>query len=485
MKTRKSVVILPILLALSACGGGQSTPSGPVEPVIDEHYYEKISERVAFDENNAKNFNDEMTGGPSNKVWDTLDAFWENGGKAGWHNGVRRRNIFKTTDEDGNGYLVLKARGQYNKEDPTKPKLSEGACLRTKEFLGPGRYEIEMAPLPRDGAVSAYWTYGTTTGSEDTSQLEIDIELGGSANYTNIWCTSWTKKASKTTENIDVSDKLFMNDGKMHKYTFDWYTSYPGTNEPRVDWFIDEQYVTSITGGVVPTTHTPLWLGLWCPSWSGSGAFEVDYMLVGRASYKSFDSSTQRYKRTSYNIANYNKMGIDESNIQTIDYSDVINVNKISNADCESLEEYEDNNYFGWQAKDVNRHKGTISLSDDHTHGSKSFLLAASTEETQATRKKAHYFQSIKCTYSNFKYKFSYDAKRNSADTVAYVELKYENDATKQTETLKKINVTTDAFASNEEDITLPKNAKELSINLVCENGSVNFDNFKLIFLGA
>ena len=48
----------------------------------------------------AKNFNDEMTGGPSNKVWDTLDAFWENGGKAGWHNGVRRRREFLYETKD-------------------------------------------------------------------------------------------------------------------------------------------------------------------------------------------------------------------------------------------------------------------------------------------------------------------------------------------------------------------------------------------------
>jgi hypothetical protein len=50
--------------------------------------------------------------------------------------------------------------------------------------------------------------------------------LGGDAQYTNEWTTTWTTHTDKETDSVDVSKVCYLNDGKFHKYTFDWYTDY-------------------------------------------------------------------------------------------------------------------------------------------------------------------------------------------------------------------------------------------------------------------
>ena len=82
---------------------------------------------------------------------------------------------------------------------------AEGGVIMSKNFLKPGRFEINMRPMPREGGVTAMWTYYCATGNEETSQNEIDIELGGDGQYTNQWCTTWTTHSMKETQMMDVS----------------------------------------------------------------------------------------------------------------------------------------------------------------------------------------------------------------------------------------------------------------------------------------
>ena len=163
---------MPLLFnPLTGCG--QSPAPGKVidEEAFDdknENYYSMVERRNAFNLDNELNFDDEITNGLNDDVWYTLDGYWENGGTTP-HNGVRRRNIFYTKDSANNGYLALKARGLYNREDPTQAKKPEGSCIETKNSLGPGRYEVYMASMPREGGVTALWTYKCES-SEEVSQ---------------------------------------------------------------------------------------------------------------------------------------------------------------------------------------------------------------------------------------------------------------------------------------------------------------------------
>lgn len=462
------LLVIPFLsIPLASCGGGQK------EIVIDEHYYENIAERVKFDEENELNFDDPITNGLDDNVWETLDGYWENGGTTP-HNGVRRRNLFYAKDASGNGYLAMKARGIYN-EDTSLNGKPEGACIETVKNLGPGRYEVEMAAMPRDGGVTALWTYNCPSGDESLSQYEIDIEIGGSAQYTNLWCTSWTTKTNKATYSPDVSNICYMNDGNIHKYTFDWYTDYNNTGEARVDWFVDETYLTSITGGTVPTTAMPVWLGIWLPSWAGSAAFEEDYVLVDRVSYKAFASDSQPFEETRSHTT-YSPRKPSQSSIQNMDIMEIKGLNKLANADCEKGIEFKTGDYYGW--KPYSGYNGTLTHSNEHTVGEHSFLLTCVGDDKKDV---AYVYQEIECSYQGYQYNFTFDGKLTTADSEAFVWI-WESvyGGTKQIKQTK-VNLDSTEFKSYSHPITMSEGTGNLKIFMAVTKGSANFDNFSLV----
>lgn len=478
-KTLKFIFVPLLLTSLAGCGSnksqssssaGSSTPEGYE---LDDHYYDNVTKRTTFNESDTTNFDDEITNGLNDDVWYTLDGHWEAGGTTP-HNGVRRRNLFYTKDAKGNGYMAMKARGVYNQTDPDILGKPEGACIETKEMLGPGRYEVWMAAMPRDGGVSAFWTYGTKTGNESTSQNEIDIEIGGGAQFTNLWCTTWTTHTNKATEAPDVSKICYMNDGKIHKYTFDWYTSYGTTGLPRIDWFIDGQFVQFIQGGTVPTTASRLWLGIWLPSWAGNSFFIEDYMLVDRVSFKAFDVY-QDYDTYRSNVG-YSPKLPSESNIQTVDYESVTTkLNKYSNADFESLDEYKTNDMYGWIKQ--TGYTSEVALSDEHTSGSHSFLISATGADKNNV---GYYYQELTCAYEGFTYDLSIDAKLVDSESKAYIWIWYNDYSGINQIGEDKLDITTTDFQTYSKRLTMPEGSGNLKVYLVVKKGSANFDNAKL-----
>ena len=77
MRKDSKLIILPVLLlAISSCGNNNtSEPEKPLPPlpVIDEHYYENITDRVSFDTENANNFVDDITNGLDDNVLNTTN----------------------------------------------------------------------------------------------------------------------------------------------------------------------------------------------------------------------------------------------------------------------------------------------------------------------------------------------------------------------------------------------------------------------------
>ena len=471
MNKKLILLAVPFLsLSLISCGGGENpTPADETDP----EYYSKISERVAYEEDSDLSFDDEITNGLDDKVWETLDGYWENGGTTP-HNGVRRRNLFYTKDDKGNGYLAMKARGRYNEDEELQGK-PEGACIETINNLGPGRYEVYMAAMPRDGGVSALWTYNCPTGSEELSQYEIDIEIGGGAQFENLWCTSWTTKTNKATYAPSVTNTCYMNDGKIHKYTFDWYTDYLSSGEGRVDWFIDGNYLTSIKGGTVTDTAMPVWLGIWLPSWAGNSLFTEDYLLIDRVSYKAFATDSQTYTETRSHTT-YSPKKPSESKIQTIEMSKITGLNKLSNGDCEKFAEFKKDDYYGWQK--YTGYNGTLEQSDECVEGNHSFKLTALSDNKKDA---AYVYQEIECAYQGFKFDLSFDAKAEDEDTKAFVwvwESTY-GGATQIRQT--KINLDSTEFKSYGCQIEMAEKSGNLRIFMAVTKGSALFDNFYLI----
>ena len=485
MKKNRLIVLLPLVFAsLAGCnsnnGGDQGGGGGATKDIAyddtREDYYDNVESRNKFNKDNELNFDDEITNGLSDSVWNTLDGYWENGGTTP-HNGVRRRNLFYTKDSDGNGYLALKARGLYNQEDPSQAGKPEGACIETKNSLGPGRYEVYMAAMPREGGVTAMWTYKCES-TEDQSQNEIDIEIGGSAQYTNLWCTSWTTKTNKATKDPDVSDILYMNDGKIHKYTFDWYTDYGEKHTGRVDWFIDGHFVHKIEGGTVTDIDMPIWLGIWMPSWAGNATWIEDYVIVDRVTYTAFDEDQYFTHKRAYNT--YSPMAPSQSGIQTVDFASITSgLNKLSNASFENITPYASNDYYGWSQFQSTLYTGTHEFVNDASDGSKAFKVKANTTSDPEANE-AYYYQRVTCSYEGFKYKLEIDAKLDSADSEAEIILWQRRRSNSGTVTKAVIPVTSTTYQQISSEITMLENAGALDVFLHVKKGSATFDNAKL-----
>jgi hypothetical protein len=501
-------IALPTLLAgfLSAgCGGtpassnttssansgsSSSTSSSKswVEPTPFDGtgYYDSVASRVAYQDGSELSFDEDFSSGTMNDdlFW-VIDGYWDAGGTTNWHNGVRSRNL-RYVKNGSDTYLGIKARGSYcHDADMVKTSAGhikpEGACIMTKNFLKPGRFEINMATMPREGAVTAMWTYYSKTGSEATSQNEIDIEIGGDAQYTNEWTTTWTTHTDKETDSVDVSKVCYLNDGKFHKYTFDWYTNYGPNGLKRVDWFVDGILIKSITGTSVPEMMMPLWIGLWCPSWAGNPYFAYDYMLVKDIAYKEFDENSQYVDEVRNSNPAYTHTNPSASSIASEAYAATQSVEKLGNTDFESLTKcVTDDSYFGWTPE--NASLGTVTLSDEHSEGSHSYQLNAST--TSSEEYHGEYLDAkVSLAYPGYQYAYSVDAKLLTASSKGNLEIRYKdkNGSTIKTET-KAVSGTSWATLSG--TVTMPAKSASLQLTLTAEDGSVLYDNASLKFKG-
>lgn len=474
MKSNRLLVLVPFLLiSLSGCKSGSKNDPTAFDDTSKD-YYSKVEKRNAFNKDDEKNFDDEITNGLDDKVWNTLDGFWENGGTTP-HNGVRRRNLFYTKDSSGNGYLAMKARGLYNLEDPVTKGQPEGSCIETKNSLGPGRYEVSMAAMPREGGVTALWTYKCES-SEDVSQNEIDIEIGGGGQYTNLWCTSWTKKTNKATNDPDVSKICYMNDGKIHKYTFDWYTDYNAKGEGRVDWFVDEQFVQSISGGTITDIDMPLWLGIWMPSWAGNASWVEDYILVDRVSYTAFDENQTYTSKRAYNT--YAPKSPSQSEIKNVDFASVTNgLNKLSNPSFEITETYAENDNYGWVKFNPSQFHGSSTFVNDASEGNYAYKVSAGTSESDND---GYFYQRLSCAYEGYTYHLDIDAKLFDESSEAELLIWQRKKTGLGTVKKEMIPVTSTTYTKISKDITMDKDAGNLDIFLHVTKGSAIFDNAKL-----
>ncbi len=485
MKRYISLLVVPlVLMSLSACGESEKTTTDTKVEFGDTEYYKNVEERNSFNYNDERNIDETFSGGMNDDYWYALEGAWHNTEAATPHNGMKNRNLYYTTDSEGESYLAIKGKGIYYKGDDFEYNKPEGGCIISKDHLGPGRYEIEMAALPREGAVTAMWTYCTTTGSEASSQNEIDIELGGTTDgtqFANLWSTTWTKSTVKQTNAIDITSLLHTNDGKIHKYTFDWYTNYPGTGERRVDWFIDGVFMTSITGNAVPEYDTPLWIGVWFPpAWAGSPQFEEDYMLIKDVTYTAFDN--KQYYETCRANAGYTKVEPSEVGITNVDYDEVKNVQKISNSHFDSLDiAPRDSSYYGWQEEAVS--KGTIELVDGVSD--KAFKLTAGSP-SDGDIYGEYLDQSLTNAFGGYQYELKFTAKLEDENSKGNLEIQYVNAYGAQQGNTITVPVTSTEWSEYSYDIAIPSGSTSvLKINITAEEGAVTYDEISLIYTGC
>ena len=151
-----------------------------------------------------------------------------------------------------------------------------GGAIESKDFYNEGSFEFVAKTNATSGVATAFWTYyyedAYYEGVLENGHInhEIDIELFGN---NNAWFSSYIAENIPTTIKSNLKYTLHNND--YHKYRFDWY------NGEKVEYYIDNELVATIDTNV-PTKPMRVWIGAWCPSWSGEPT-EGDFKMVVRS----------------------------------------------------------------------------------------------------------------------------------------------------------------------------------------------------------
>ena len=120
----------------------------------------------------------------------------------------------------------------------------------------------------------AFWTfYYADNGNVNN---EIDFELFGD---NDIIYSAWTSETDST--NLRRKTDFTIHDNDYHTYRFDWYAG------DRVEFYIDGELVATITENV-PTEPMKVWIGAWCPTWSGEPTAGDFTMTVKSFKYTAF-----------------------------------------------------------------------------------------------------------------------------------------------------------------------------------------------------
>lgn len=132
-----------------------------------------------------------------------------------------------------------------------------------------GRYEIKMKVLPRQGACTAFWTFAYNLDTLENHEIDIELPGGnrsGTVTFENVLNTNYITEQmnisfdTNLTKTIsDVSNEVYLNDGKWHVYGFDWYT-----NPEQIVYYVDGK-ITAISNAFVPSMQSRLWVGAWFP----------------------------------------------------------------------------------------------------------------------------------------------------------------------------------------------------------------------------
>ena len=425
--TAVMAVISMLTLLLTGCGD-----DSPTEEVFDPE------ENLAYE----KEFFDDFTDRDySAEVWTVANTRWG----SGYNNGVKASNVNYTED----GILILQANGDYYAGELGENGKRSGAAIISNQVFGPGRFEVKMKVLPRFGATSAIWTffYGEADGQKDLNQ-EIDIELNVGNDFTEVWNTSWHTTKSKATSKYN--SHTINNDGEWHTYKIEWHT-----NPERIDYYIDDE-LTCFSSSMVPWCAGRLWIGCWFPdAWAGEPDFETDYMLVDYVRYIPYENNPCTV--TNPEIGAYGEYPSDPVELPA--------ANLISNGDMEG-------DSSAWIRTSETKSKVVDGTGIDGSKG-----LVIPTEDMA--------YQFVTGMYEGFEVTLDFSAKLEKPETEAYVLVECRPLASTVISTIRidvsaEGEISEDGFITQSESFVLPEGCKRLEISLICQQGSVVFDDLHM-----
>lgn len=250
------------------------------------------------------------------------------------NNGVKGENVGFTDD----GIAVLKAYGDLT-DNPNYKR--SGACLLSRQYLGPGLIEVAMKVMPRLGGCTAIWPFynGTNEETGEYQYQEMDIEIPAGADAENAatfekvmntnYASDWREDAGGAVRSTKTETLTPANDGAWHKYSIRWETS----PHPRIRYYVDG-VLTSDTDDspdgykAVSDADAPLQIGVWFPDgWAGDRDFDEAYALVDWVTYRPYDQPYRKSRQPEtqtgvYHISLYPLNPIDPGEINYISNGD-------------------------------------------------------------------------------------------------------------------------------------------------------------------
>lgn len=459
MKIRNTFPLI-ITLVLSLCSCSKLNNEN-FSPIVGEEI--DVFHGVKFDEENL--FFDGFNNGIDASLWYIAKQAW-----GGGNGGVVPENIHYTDD----GSLFITGNGKFYKGDikgigDVKDGRFTGGALISKFVTKPGRYEIKMKALPRQGACSAFWTFAYN--NDDGSNHEIDIELpGGHRNdiisFGNVLNTNYVTEQYYQSQDVNVSNindgnKTYLNDGKWHVLGFDWYT-----NPEMIVYYVDGK-ISAVSTSFVPSLTTRLWLGTWFPVTSafvGSADFESDNMFVDYVKYVPFLDQPCTYFEPAVNgVASIKEY-------PNKPFSKPI-VNKVATADFENVT-YSNDAIGGWSlTKIISETKEVSEVANiDKTNGMNGSSCLMIKDGGVAR-------QFVDSIYENFTHSLSFYAKGKGKFT-----LRYTGVTTSDILENKTINIDSNEYKLYSLELVAPTSSQTIRISIDTTSGNtVYVDNISLI----
>ena len=445
----ESLYLMIFLLVFTSCGNAENSSEISCDPGEEIH----LLKNVVPDYEHA--FFDGFDRGVSKDHWYIADQAW-----GGGNGGVIPENV----SYSDSGTLNLNGTGAYYCGDEirgvgdVKDGRYTGAALISKFSVGPGRYEIKMKVLPRQGACSAFWTFSNSLS--DGLNHEIDIELPGGSqkdvvSFENVLNTNYITESKRQSQDVRVSDltgqNTAFNDGKWHTFGFDWYTS-----PKKVVYHVDGK-ISAVSELFVPDMQSRLWLGCWFPvssAFVGNALFEKDAMQVDYVRYIPFRDQPYTEFLPSVN-------GVAEESEYPSVPGNIRNISKIANGDFE-FAETRSADRGGWTLTKYLDEKKEIEEVASIRNGvgrDGSYGLRISDRGVA--------YQNVDSVYRGFQHELSFRASGKGKGYVNYY-------SALATEVLLKesLDIDSDTMKEFSLSVTAPENAQSMRIVFESESGS-------------
>lgn len=269
-----------MLLALSACGGGDSKTTNPPATKAPATQAPEENNQAPEENNTPDTFGGEVIADFANGADPTGNVFASDG----WSNGSVFDTFWKSdclTYSDGQMHLSIKdANGEVD-------QTYYSGEARTNNYYGYGDFAVSMKPAKAEGTASTFFTctgpYDINANGEENPWDEIDIEFLGK-DTTGVQFNYFVNGQGGHEYWYELG---FDASEDFHEYGFRW-------TEDSISWYVDGQPVYTVTtaeNGDLPKTAGRILCNFWAGTKDAEGWMGPYTLNEATADYKYIKTS--------------------------------------------------------------------------------------------------------------------------------------------------------------------------------------------------